>query len=142
MSSHSGQRELVEQRWQQIRTSIKQRWPQLTDEELEMVGGDSRKLVALIKQKADEPVPEIEQEIDKIAAQSGGLLARLAQSASDAARATSEHARRPLAQAYESTQGSVAHRPAQWVTIMFLAGFATGLWLGWPQRKTKQTHWW
>ena len=56
--------EQVADRWNSIRQAIRQRWSQITDEDLRTIDGDSRKLVALVNQKTDMPLPEIEAAID------------------------------------------------------------------------------
>lgn len=56
---------------------IADRWPQLTEDEVRAIDGDSRKLVALVHQRTGEELSRIESQIDEIAASSGGLMSRL-----------------------------------------------------------------
>lgn len=59
--------ELVTHHWREMRPSLKNRWEQLTDEDLDLVDGDARKLVALVHQKTGDAIPDIESAISDIA---------------------------------------------------------------------------
>jgi len=128
------QQQFVEQKWTQIRSSLKARWPQLSDQDLQMIDGDSRKLVALVHQKTNLPLHEIEEGIDAIAAQSEGLLSRIARTASEFAQTASEYAQSagsqvsaPVQRAYTQAREMVAARPLPSVASAFGAGMLLGI---------------
>ncbi len=128
------QQNKVKQQWEQIRAEISRRWPEITQQELEMVGGDSRKLVSLIHQKTGDGLEEIEEAIDEIASESNGLMSRLADSAheivdtaSSYARAKAQQIAQPVGHAYESAEHAVAERPMSSVAIAFGVGFVAGM---------------
>jgi len=134
-SEHKGeQQQLVEQKWDQIRSAIKTKWSQLTDEDLRMIDGDSRKLVALVHQKTNLPIHEIEDGIDQIAAQSEGLLSRIvrtagefAQSASSFAQSAGSQVAEPVQKAYTQARQLVEARPLPSLASAFAAGMLLGI---------------
>lgn len=132
--SGSEQQQLVEQKWDQIRGALKAKWSQLTDQDLKMIDGDSRKLVALVHQKTNLPLHEIEEGIDAIAAQSEGLLSRIARTASEFAQAAGHYAQSagsqvaaPMQRAYSQARDMVEARPLPSVASSFAAGMLLGI---------------
>ena len=67
----------IAERWEQVRFQLRKHWPQLSNEDLSAIDGDSRKLIALVHQKTGADIREIESQIDTIAASSEGLLDRV-----------------------------------------------------------------
>lgn len=55
--------ELVTQHWPEMRSELKSHWEELTDEDLDLIDGDARKLVALVHQRTGDAIPEIEEAI-------------------------------------------------------------------------------
>jgi len=132
--SGTEQQQLVAQKWDQIRSAIKAKWSQLSDQDLEMIDGDSRKLVALVHQKTNLPLHEIEEGIDAIAAESQGLLSRIARTASEFAQSASEFAQSagsqvsvPMQRAYTQARELVETRPLPSVASAFAAGMLLGI---------------
>lgn len=139
--SGTDQQQLVEQKWNQIRGALKAKWSQLTDEDLKMIDGDSRKLVALVHQKTNLPLHEIEEGIDEIASQSEGLLSRIARTASEFAQSAGQYAQsagqyvqsagsqvaEPMQRAYSQAREMVEARPLPSVAGSFAAGMLLGI---------------
>jgi ElaB/YqjD/DUF883 family membrane-anchored ribosome-binding protein len=128
------QQKLVEEKWKQIRGAIKAKWTQLGDQDLEMIDGDSRKLVALVHQKTNLPLHEIEEGIDEIASQSEGLLSRLVRTASDFAQSAGSFAQSagsqvsaPVQRVYSQARRLVEDQPMPSVASVFGAGLLVGL---------------
>ena len=133
-NSGSDQRKLVDDRWDEIRSALKSQWSVLTDDDLNMIDGDSRKLVALVHQKTNLPVHEIEEGIDAIAAKSNGLLSRLLRTTSEftesAARQVGSAARQvsePVTRVASQAMRMVDERPLPSVGTVFAAGLLLGL---------------
>lgn len=132
--SGSEQQQFVEQKWDQIRSALKAKWSQLSDQDLQMIDGDSRKLVALVHQKTHLPLHEIEEEIDAIAAESEGLLSRIARTASEFAQTASQYAQTagsqvaaPVQKVYSQAREMVESRPLPSVATVFGAGMLLGI---------------
>ena len=133
-SSSGEQRKLVDERWDEIRSALRSQWPALSEQDLNLIDGDSRKLVALVHQKTNLPVHEIEEGIDAIAAQSNGLLTRILRSTGEftgaAARQVESAARQvsePVGRAVEQARQMVVERPLPSIGTIFGAGFLLGL---------------
>lgn len=122
--------EQVADRWNSIRRAIRQRWSEITDEDLRAIDGDSRKLIALVNQKTSTPLHEIESAIDEIAQNSGGLLNRVLSSASDLAADASRRVAEPTREAWRQARDTVAERPMASVGGAFGAGLLVGLCCG------------
>ena len=122
--------EQVADRWNSIRQAIRKRWSEITEDDLRAIDGDSRKLVALVNQKTEMPLHEIEVAIDEIAQQSGGLLSRVMSSASDFAADASRRVAEPAREAWRQARDTVAERPMASLGGAFGAGLAIGLCCG------------
>lgn len=126
-NSGSDQRKLVDERWDEIRSAIKTQWTALTDEDLNMIDGDSRKLVALVHQKTNLPLHEIEEGIDQIAAKSNGLLTRLLRTTSEFADSATRQVTEPVGRVAKQTRQVIVDQPLPSVGAVFGAGFLLGL---------------
>lgn len=125
---HAGdQQKAVEESWNDIRAALKSKWSELTDQDLEMIDGDSRKLVALVSQKTSMPVHEIEEAIDQIASQSGGLLSRIAHSTAQLANAARRSVTMPADRVYQQARQMVEQQPMPSVGAAFGVGLLVGL---------------
>ena len=130
--------------WDAVRQEIQNRYPQIGGDDLNDVGGDSRRLVALLHQRTGGNVSEIEDVIDDIAARSGGLLSRLRHSVATAAEGAGDQigayatsARDTVVGGYDSAREGVEHcwgstceaierRPVEAVAFAFTAGALFG----------------
>lgn len=137
--------------WPSVARRIHEAYPQIPDADIQQVGGDSRRLVALIHQQTGGSVSEIEARIDEIASQSGGLLDRLRdssdsvglaagqylsaakektsaawQSAAEMGRGSYDSTRQAVGEYYGSTCEAIERRPMESVAIAFTAGLLCG----------------
>lgn len=117
----------LEQRWSHLRSKVGERWPQLTKDDLALIDGDSRKLVALVHQKTGADVSEIEADIDEIAASSLGLLERVTRSVQGAATTAAHRVSEPVAQAYHSVHDQIESTPGRAAGVAFGLGILIGL---------------
>jgi uncharacterized protein YjbJ (UPF0337 family) len=58
-------RDILEGKWKQVRGQMKQWWGQLTDDDLDRVGGKRDKLVGLLQEKYGYAKEKAEEEIDR-----------------------------------------------------------------------------
>ncbi|MCA9133929.1 MAG: hypothetical protein KDA45_12270 [Planctomycetales bacterium] len=117
----------IAERWEQVRFQLRKHWPQLSNEDLSAIDGDSRKLIALVHQKTGADIREIESQIDTIAASSEGLLDRVNRTIQQAVASASDQVGEPLSQAYQATREQIVHAPGRSVGIAFAAGLLIGL---------------
>lgn len=120
----------VEERWGALRSRIGERWPELSKQDLKAIGGDSRKLIALVHQRCGERLSTIEEEIDRIAQQSEGLLQRVTRQASDATQAGVDYLSDSYSAARANVQWGVRRAPLSSAGLAFVAGAALGMLLG------------
>jgi ElaB/YqjD/DUF883 family membrane-anchored ribosome-binding protein len=124
----------VAQRWDELRAAIRTQWPSLSAEDLSLIDGDSRKLIALVHQKTGAEVSEIEARIDDIAAGSQGLLDRVSRSVQESVAQvgetvaqTGESTMEPLSEAYHAVEARVAASPGAACGIAFGTGLVIGV---------------
>src|SRR6478735_3774076 len=104
--------------WNQFKGKIKQRWGQLTDDELSEVEGNFDQLVGLVQQKTGEARQQIERAIGELSSQAGGTFTDVTETARQYVDQATEKLRgatdqiRERGQAYaEDAQAMVRRRP-------------------------------
>ncbi|QDV25176.1 hypothetical protein [Aureliella helgolandensis] len=117
----------IEARWEELRSRIRAEWPELSRDDLLSIDGDSRKLVALVHQKTNANILEIEERIDEIAASSGGLLANVARSTQQFFQDATDRIAEPLRQASQATSKSISNVPVRSAAIAAGVGLLVGL---------------
>lgn len=115
----------IEDSWDAIRAELRNRWPMLTAKDLQLIDGDSRKLIALVHQRTGDNLTQIEAAMDEIAAGSGGLLSRVSCQAREAV-ATGANAAGELASSVAVSVGTrVRQRPVR--AVAWAAGLGVVL---------------
>ena len=119
--------------WNQFKGKVKQRWGQLTDDELSEVEGNFDQLVGLVQQKTGEARQHIERVINELSSQAGGTFTDVTETARQYVDQAAEKLRgasdqiRERGQAYaEDAQAMVRRRPAESVAVAFGAGLIVG----------------
>lgn len=59
-------RDTLEGQWRQIRGKVREKWGQLTDDELDQIGGNYDMLVGKIQEKYGESREDIERELSAL----------------------------------------------------------------------------
>ena len=85
--------------WKQIKGAVKEKYGQLTDDELSGVEGDRDQLIGLIQQKVGAARSEVEKFVSQVYESCGESCSSFAQQASEYAEATGER----LRQGYEQS---------------------------------------
>ena len=117
--------------WGQLKSKVKQRWGQLTDDELQEVEGNYDQLLGLIQQKTGEAREQIERVLNEL---NGGTLSKAADSirqyanqAGEAVRGAAGDARLRAEERYEEVQEIVREHPGQAIAVAFGIGVGVGL---------------
>lgn len=123
--------------WNEIKGKVRERWGQLTDDELTRAKGDAEQLVGLIQRKTGEAREAIEGFLDELAASDSPLhqatetVSRYAQQAAHAVQEGSqqavEQANEQLHATYVQTQRLVRTRPVESLAVCFGVGLITGV---------------
>lgn len=123
--------------WNQVKGKVKEKWGQLTDDDLNFSSGSLDKLVGKIQQRTGEGREAIEGFLHTLTSQGASAMSNAAQKVSDFASGATdrlkdgyEHANDFARQRFEMAEDLVRHRPAQSVAAAFGLGLALGLVVG------------
>lgn len=123
--------------WNQLKGKVKQKWGQLTDDELSEVEGNLDQLVGLVQQKTGQGREQIERALYDISEQAGSAFTaatktarEFAGQAADQVRGAAEQVRDRAMEGYEQTQDLIRRRPAESVAIAFGTGILVGIIVG------------
>jgi uncharacterized protein YjbJ (UPF0337 family) len=123
--------------WSQFKGKVKERWGQLTDDELMEVEGNSDQLIGLIQQKTGEAREQIERVLTQFSEHSGGVGSNAAETArqyadqaSEMVRGAAEEFRYQAGERYGDAQAMVRARPAEAIAVAFGTGVVVGVILG------------
>ena len=123
--------------WNQLKGKLKERWGQLTDDELQAAEGNYDHLVGLIQQRTGEGRQQVERLVNELSEQSGGVMAKAADTARqyadqarEAVRGAADEARYRAGERYQDAQELVRQQPAEAVAVAFGTGLLVGLLIG------------
>ena len=131
--------------WNQIKGQLKEKWGQLTDNDLTQAEGNVEKLVGVIQQKTGAARREVEAFFDQCVEEGSNMANRMAstakqyaQQAGDTAQKYAQQAGDVMSQGYEQVSSRVQEgyeeaeemiraRPAESLSVAFGAGIITGI---------------
>jgi uncharacterized protein YjbJ (UPF0337 family) len=123
--------------WNKLRGQVKERWGQLTDDDLMIQGGNVDQLVGRIQQRTGETREAIERFLSDLmlrgssaVAQATQAVGSYAQFAGDRLRDRYEDFSDRARQRYDDVQDVVRHNPGQSVVAAFGIGLVAGLIVG------------
>ncbi len=123
--------------WNQLKGKIKQRWGQLTDDELQEVEGNIDQLIGLVQQKTGEARQHVERVISKLNEDTGGAFMQAtetvreyADQATETLRGAADQLRERTREGYEEAQEMMRRRPAESVAVAFGTGLVVGVIVG------------
>jgi len=127
----------VQGQWNKIRGKVKERWGNLTDDDLTIQGGNVDQLVGKIQQKTGEGREMIEKFLTELTSRGGAAVASAAESVGQYMHAAGENVSerydqvaQRVSQGYEQGQELVRTHPAQSVATAFGVGAVLGLIVG------------
>lgn len=123
--------------WNKLKGQVKEKWGQLTDDDLQISGGNVDQLVGKIQQKTGVARDAIEKFLTELTTHGGGAVAQAAQAAGDFAHNAGDRLREGYGQVseqvrdgYASAEDLVRHNPGQSVAAAFGVGLVAGLIVG------------
>ena len=123
--------------WNQLKGKLKERWGQLTDDELQSAEGNFDHLVGLIQQRTGEGRQQVERFLAELNEQTGGTMSKVADTARqyadqarEAVRGASEQVRYRAGERFQDAQEMVRQQPAEAVAVAFGTGLLVGLLIG------------
>jgi uncharacterized protein YjbJ (UPF0337 family) len=123
--------------WNQLRGKVRQRWGQLTDDDLQIHGGNVDQLVGRIQQRTGETRDAIESFLSDLTSRGSSAVAQAAQAVSDYTQHAGDRLRDRYGdladsarERYDYAQDMVRHNPGQSVAAAFGIGLVAGLIVG------------
>ena len=126
--------QILEGNWNEIKGKLRQKWGQLTDDDLPQICGEAEQIIGIIQSKTGEAREAIErylQEVSGSAALAVGTAAETvrdyAQHASDTVQHTAKQAADQVRAGYNEAERFVRDRPGESLLVCFGAGLITGV---------------
>jgi len=123
--------------WTKLRGQVKEKWGQLTDDDLQIHGGNVDQLVGKIQQKTGEGREAIEKFLGELTShgasaisQAAGAVSNFAATAGDRFRDQYGNLSEQARERFDSAQDVVRHNPTQSVAAAFGIGLVAGLIVG------------
>ncbi len=116
--------------WNQLCGLARQRWSQLTEDDLGTLDGNIEQLVGRIQQKTGEGREAIETFLSDAISRSSSAIADAAEAAGQCAHAAGDR----LRERYKVAEGLVRHHPRETVVAAFGFGLVFGLFAGLAMR--------
>jgi len=123
--------------WSKLRGQVKERWGQLTDDDLQIQGGNVDQLVGRIQQRTGEGREAIEKYLTDLTARGSSAMAQAAETVGHYAQAAGGRLREHYGdmsdaarEQYDRAQDMVRHNPTQSVAAAFGVGLVAGLIVG------------
>lgn len=123
--------------WNQLKGKIKQRWGQLSDDDLQEVEGNYDQLIGLVQRKTGEARQQIENILGELSEQGVGAFSQAtdaarqyADQASQALRGAAGTARERAMEGYEEAYDMIRSRPAESIAVAFGTGLILGIVVG------------
>jgi uncharacterized protein YjbJ (UPF0337 family) len=127
--------------WDQLRGKVKQKWGQLTDDELRIQGGNIDQLVGRIQEKTGEGREAVEAFLSGLTTQgpsavsaTAGAVRGYAQQAGEQVREGYDRTADFARARYQRAKGLVRQQPTVSLTSAFALGLAIGVAVGWTLR--------
>ena len=123
--------------WNRLRGQVKEKWGTMTDDDLQLVGGNIEQIVGKIQQKTGESREAIEGFLNQLTAEGASAASRAAETVGQYARQAGGQLRdryRDVAEqvdeSYEQVERVVRDRPTQSVAAALGVGLVVGVLVG------------
>jgi len=123
--------------WNKLRGQVKERWGQLTDDDLQIQGGNVDQLVGRIQQRTGETRDAVEKFLTDLTSRGSSVVSQateavgnFAQQAGDRLRDRYGDLSEQARDRYDMAQDIVRHNPSQSVAAAFGVGLVAGLIVG------------
>ena len=123
--------------WNELRGQVKQKWGQLTDDDLQIQGGNVDQMVGRIQQRTGEGREAIEKYLTELTSRGASTIAQATEAVSGFAQQAGERLREGYGQVadrtyegYDRAQDMVRHNPGQSVAAAFGVGIVAGIIVG------------
>jgi len=129
--------QVLQGQWNNLRGQVKERWGQLTDDDLQIQGGNVDQLVGKIQQRTGESREAIEKFLTDLTGRGASAVAHATEAVSNFAQQTGDRLRDRYGDLSDQArdrldmaQDVVRHNPSQSVAAAFGVGLVAGLVVG------------
>jgi len=123
--------------WNKLRGQVREHWGQLTDDDLQIQGGNVDQLVGKIQQRTGETRETIEKYLSDLTSRGASAVAQATEAVSNFAQQAGDRLRDRYGDIadqardrYDMAQDVVRHNPSQSVAAAFGVGLVAGLIVG------------
>jgi len=125
---------ILEGDWNEIKAKLRQKWSQLTDDDLPQLRVELDQIIGIVQRKTGEARGAIERYLEQVsgsAASAAGTAAETAgeyaQHVAEAVRDTARQAGGQVRAGYDAAERFVCERPKESLAVCFGAGVITGV---------------
>jgi uncharacterized protein YjbJ (UPF0337 family) len=129
--------QVLEGHWNELTGRLKEKWGQLTDDDLDRVKGNVSQLVGLIQQKTGWAKGRVEEELDELMTEGSAITRRAADAARNVASNVGERAQQGyqevserFREGYTQAEEMLQRRPVESVAAAFGSGLIVGIVVG------------
>ena len=108
--------QILEGNWSEIKGKLRQKWGQLTDDDLPQIRGEADQIIGVIQRKTGEAREAIERYLQEVSGSAAETLQQTAKQAADQVRA-----------GYDAAERFVRERPKESLAVCFGVGVITGV---------------
>ena len=116
--------------WNQLQGKVKEKWGQLTDDDLNIGNGNIDQLVGKIQQRTGEGREAVEKFLSELTSGGSSAIANAAGAVSNFAQQAGDRFRDRYGNLSDSAQDLVRHNPSQSLVTAFGVGIVAGLIVG------------
>ena len=129
--------QVLEGHWNELTGRLKERWGQITDDDLDRVKGNVSQLVGLIQQKTGWAKGRVEEELDSMVDEGSSMARRATETARNVASNVGERAQHGyqdvserFREGYSQAEEMLQRRPVESVAAAFGSGLIVGIVVG------------
>ncbi len=126
--------QILEGAWNEIKGKIRQKWGQLTDDDLPQIRGETEQIVGAIQRRTGEARETIERYLQEVSGSAASAIGAATETVGDYAKHASETAQHMATEAadhlragYNEAERFVRDRPGESMLVCFGVGLITGV---------------
>lgn len=127
----------IQGQWNKLRGQVKEKWGQLTDDDLQIHSGNIDQMIGKIQARTGEGREAIEKFLTELTSKGGSAVAQAASAVGNFAHSATDRFRdqygnvtEQARERFEATEDLVRHNPTQSVAAAFGVGLVAGLIVG------------
>jgi uncharacterized protein YjbJ (UPF0337 family) len=117
----------VEGTWNEIKGKLRQKWGQLTNEDLPEIQGDAEQIIGIIQRKTGESREAIEQYLQEVSGSAASAIDAATANVRDYAQNTARQATDQVRAGCIEAERFIRDRPMESLLVCFGAGVITGV---------------